>query len=65
MPTLQITSCNDCPFSKITREQWQDDSYYIECIHEDQISSEKYHKKIRYGNSIFFNCPLDKDEEDI
>lgn len=70
MPVLQITSCEQCPFHRILREEWMDDCYTVLCKHPDQTSEsaseEGFNHKMKFSNSVYFKCPLDepKDSED-
>ena len=64
MPQLEIKCCEDCPYHKIHREEWMDDCYTIICEHEEQTNTEGFNHKIRYDKSIYFNCPLEKSQEE-
>lgn len=65
MPLLGINACDDCPFHAIHREHWMDAEYGIYCTHEDQTNKSIYTRKIQFHTSIYFPCPLDKEEEDV
>lgn len=70
MPVLEINACVDCPHHRINNYAIEgvstsEDLFAIRCEHPDQKSEEYFAAKIKHCTySIYFDCPLNKNEED-
>lgn len=62
MPSLEITSCEQCPFHRVWSEHWMEAEYNINCDHPEQETKEHFTHKMKFSNSIYFKCPLEKKE---
>lgn len=70
MPFLEIKACVACPHHECTDFEEDgslvlDDMFRIMCSHPEQENPQYYTAKLKNQyNHIYFNCPLEKQNEE-